>query len=214
MSQGMRPFPAARLLLLLTSVIALDPRPIHAGPPPVTDDRLGIGTAPLLLLSRPDVRAEVGLDPSQAADADRTLNELYQQALALKGHQVQEERDRKRAIDEAGELWLQTRLTEAQRKRFSQLDLQWEGASALIKRPVVADHLRLSTEQHAKLSGAIAARNRRRATGADLWECERQLFEQTKAILTTEQRQRWRAMLGPPFAFARIPANPPAQQPH
>ena len=183
-------------------------------PPPLTDDRLGIGTAPLLLLSRPDVRAEVGLDASQAAEADHTLNELYQQALALKGQQGQEERNRKRAIDEAGELWLQTRLTEAQRKRFSQLDLQWEGASALIKRPVVADHLHLTPEQHARLSEAIAARNRRRAAGADLWECERQLFEQTRALLNTEQRQRWRAMLGPPFAFTRQPANRPTQPPH
>jgi hypothetical protein len=211
MSQGMRPLPAA---LLLFTAIALEPTPSRAGPPPLTDDRLGIGTAPLLLLSRPDVRAEVGLDASQAADADGTLNELYQQALALKGQHGQEERNRKRAIDEAGELWLQTRLTEVQRKRFSQLDLQWEGASALIKRPVVADHLRLTPEQHALLSEAIAARDRRRATGADHWECERQLFVQTRALLTTEQRQRWRAMLGPPFAFTRQPTDHPTQQPH
>ena len=134
--------------------------------------------------------------------------------MALKGQHGQEGHNRKRAIDEAGEHWLQTRLTEAQRKRFSQLDLQWEGASALIKRPVIADHLRLTPEQHALLSEAIAARDRRRAAGADHWEYERQLFEQTRALLTTEQQQRWRAMLGPPFAFTRQPANPPVQQPH
>ncbi len=213
MSQGMRPFPAARLVLLLSTAIAFDPTPSRAGPPPLTDDRLGIGTAPLLLLSRPDVRAEIGLDASQAADADRTLNELYQQALALKGQHGQEERNRKRAIDEAGENWLQNALTEPQRKRFSQLDLQWEGASAIIKRPVIADHLRLTPEQHALLSKAIAARDGRRAAGADHWDNERQLFVQTRALLTTEQQQRWRAMLGPPFAFTRQPADPPVQQP-
>jgi hypothetical protein len=210
----MRRFPAARLLMFLSIALARDPASSRAGPPPLTDDRLGIGTAPLLLLSRSDVRAEVGLDASQAADADRTLNELYQQALALKGQHGQEERNRKRAIDEAGEQWLQTKLTEAQRKRFSQLDLQWEGASALIKRPVLTDHLRLTPEQHARLSEAIAARDRRRASGADHWQCERELFLQTRAMLTTEQRQRWRAMLGPPFSFTRQPADAPAVQPH
>jgi hypothetical protein len=201
MSQGTRPFPTARLALLLTTAITLDPAIGHAGPPPLTDDRRWIGTAPLLLLSRPDVRAEVGLDANQAADADRTLNALYEQALALKGRQGPEERNRKRAIDEAGEQWLQTRLSVAQRKRFSQIDLQWEGASALITRPVLADHLRLTSEQHARLSEAINARNNKRAAGADLWECEHLLLEQTRAILTTEQSQRWIAMLGPRFAF-------------
>jgi hypothetical protein len=214
MSQGMRPFPAARLLLLLATVTALAPSPSRAGPPPLTDDRRWIGTAPLLLLSRPDVRAEIGLDATQAADADRTLDELYQQALALKGRQGQEELNRKRAIDEAGELWLQNKLSEAQRKRFSQLDLQWEGASALIKRPVLVDHLHLTAEQHARLSEAIVTRNRNRAAGADLWECERQLLEQARAILTPEQSRRWFAMLGPRFAFTRQPANHATPQPH
>ena len=147
------------------------------------------------------------------ADADRTLNELYQQALALKGQQGQEGRNRKRAIDEASDHWLQTRLTEAQRKRFAQLDLQWEGASAVIKRPVVADHLHLTTEQQTRLSEAVAARNRRRDAGDDLWDCERQLFEQTRAVLTPEQKQGWFAMLGTPFAFTRQPAPQMTQQP-
>ena len=84
MSRETRPFSALRLALLMTTAIALDPTPGRAGPPPLTDERRWIGTAPLLLLSRPDVRAEVGLDATQAADADRALHELYEQALALK----------------------------------------------------------------------------------------------------------------------------------
>jgi hypothetical protein len=209
----MRPFPAAWLVLLMTTALALAPPPSHAGPPPLTDDRLGIGTAPLLLLSRADVRGEIGLDANQVADADRTLSALYEQALALKGKNGPEERKRKQAIDEAGELWLQTKLSDTQRKRFSQIDLQWEGASALIKRPVVADHLGLTAEQHARLAEAIAARDRNRTAGVDLWECERQLFEQTRLVLTVEQRQRWRAMLGPPFAFTRQSAQRPTEPP-
>jgi hypothetical protein len=196
-----------RAALLLIAGLVLGPTPGLAGPPPLTDDRLGIPTAPLLLLSRPDVRAEIGLDAARSADADKTLSELYQHALALKGQHGPDVENHKRAIDQAGEHWLQSKLSEAQRKRFNQIELQWEGPSALIHRPIIADALGLSHEQRARLSEAIAARNRRRALGADLWECERQLFEQTRALLTVEQRRRWRAMLGPPFAFTRQPAD-------
>jgi hypothetical protein len=195
-------------LLLLIEGLAFGPVLGLAGPPPLTDERLGIRTAPLLLLSRPDVRAEIHLDSAQAADADRTLGELYQQALTLKGKHGTDVEARKRSIDLAGEQWLQTKLSETQRKRFSQIELQWEGPSALIHRPIIADTLGLSDEQRARLSQAIAARTRRRDLGADRWECERELFEQTRAVLTREQRQRWRAMLGPPFAFTRQAAGP------
>jgi hypothetical protein len=192
----------------MIEALALGPASGLAAPPPLGDDRLGIRTAPLLLLSRPDVRAEIGLDSAQAADADKTLNELYQQALALKGLRGPDAENRKRAIDLAGEQWLEYRLSEAQRKRFSQIELQWEGPSALIHRPIVADALGLSHEQRSRLAEAITARNRRRDLGADLWECERQLFEQTRSLLTTDQQRRWRAMLGPPVAFTRQPADP------
>jgi hypothetical protein len=204
MPQGVRRIPAVRLaFLLLIEGLALGPAPGPSAPPPLTDDRLGILTAPLLLLSRPDVRAEIGLNAAQSADADKTLSELYQHALALKGQHGPDVENRKRAIDQAGEQWLQSKLSDAQRKRFSQIELQWEGPSALIHRPIIADGLGLSPEQRARLSEAIAARNRRRDVGADRWECERQLFEQTRALLTVEQGRRWRAMLGPPFAFTR-----------
>ena len=215
MSHGMRPVPAARRVFLLLSMVAvLDPATSRAGPPSLTDDRLGIRSAPLLLLNRPDVRAEVGLDAAQAADADRALNELYVQATALRGMHGPQYVDRKRAIDESEEQWLQTKLSASQRKRLTQIDLQWEGASALIGRPVIADRFGLTAEQRARLTEAIAIRDRRRAEGANPWECERQLFEQTRALLTTEQKQRWRAMLGPPFAFVRQPADPKVPAPH
>jgi hypothetical protein len=192
----------------LIAALTLGPVQGVAGPPQPGDERLGIPTAPLLLLSRPDVRAEIGLDAIQAADADKTVGELYQQALALKGQRGPDVENRKRDVDLAGERWLESRLTESQRKRFSQIELQWEGPAALIHRPIIADALGLSTEQRARLAEAVAARDRRRDLGADRWECESQLFEQTKALLTSEQSRRWRAMLGPPFAFRRQAVEP------
>jgi hypothetical protein len=209
MPQGVRLVQARRLtFLLLCEAFGLLPALGLASPPQLSDDRLGVRTAPLLLLSRPDVRAELRLDAAQSAEADKALAELYEQALALKGHRGPDADNRKRAIDLAGEQWLESKLSETQRKRFSQIELQWEGPSALIHRPMISEALGLSAEQRARLSEAIAVRDRQRDVGADLWECERRLFEQARALLTSEQRQRWRAMLGPPFAFTRHPGDP------
>jgi hypothetical protein len=177
----------------------------------LTSDQLGTRKARLLLLGRGDVRADVGLDEKQAAEARRTLDALYDQAAALRGQKGPEALSRKRAIDQAEDEWLRTHLSEAQRKRLIEIDLQWEGPSALLTRPVVADHLDLTNEQRQHLGEAIAERNRRRSAGGDLRECENQLHRETLRILSKEQSQRWRAMLGAPCAFHRDdnrPASP------
>jgi hypothetical protein len=153
----------------------------------------------LLLLSRSDVRADVGLDAEQTADAERTLEKLYLQAEALKGKSGTEAVAGRRAIDQAMEQWLRNRLSEPQQKRLLEIDLQWEGPSALISRPVLADHLRLTPEQRTRLSAAVAECNRRRQGGTHWLECERTLFQQTRELLTPEQLGSWKAMLGPPF---------------
>jgi hypothetical protein len=204
MSHGTRLVPAAQLALpyfclSLVIAIAILPATGFASPPPLPDNRLGLRQAPLLLLSRPDVRAEVGLDPSQAADAERALTDLYLKADALKGKTGPEVLAGRRAIDEAQEEWLKTRLTEPQRKRLIEIDLQWEGPSALVSRPVVADHIGLTPDQRARLTQAIAARNRQIAQGGDARESMPQLTQQTLSLLTPEQRDRWFAMLGHHF---------------
>jgi hypothetical protein len=212
MSQGWRPVPAARLAFRrgqlsrgllrigwLCLLAGLGSGSSLAAPPSLPDSRLGIRTAPLLLLSRADVRADVGLDQAQIAEAGRALEELYAQAAELKGLSGPEVLARKKSIDEAEQQWLQTKLTEAQRKRLIEIDLQWEGPSALIHRPVLADHLHLTQEQRTSLTAAVADCRRRRQQGGDVHECERRLFEQTRALLTPEQLERWRAMLGRPL---------------
>src|SRR5262249_18534885 len=100
MSQGWRPVPAARLVRLtfFTLLPWLCPATSDAAPPTWPDGRLGIRTAPLLLLSRQDVRADVGLDAAQGAEAERALEELYTQAVALKGKSGPEALARKRSI--------------------------------------------------------------------------------------------------------------------
>jgi hypothetical protein len=212
MSQGTRLVPAAQLALLcLFLATAIDPKPGFAGPPSLPDSRLGLRQAPLLLLSRPDVRADVGLDPSQAADAERMLTDLYVKAAALRGKSGPEVLAGRRVIDEAGEEWLKTRLTEAQRKRLVEVDLQWEGPSARISRPVVADHIGLTPDQHARLAEAVNERKRQITEGADARESIPALTQLTLTLLTSEQRDRWFAMLGHHFSpqLADTRTNPP-----
>ncbi len=58
--------------------------------PTLPDDRLGVRIAPLLLLSRPDVRTEVKLTPDQEAQALAAISDLH-------GRAVGDERDASRS---------------------------------------------------------------------------------------------------------------------
>ena len=122
------------------------------------DDRLGIRTAPLLLLSRPDVQADLKLDRSQVLGAQNQINELTRRALALRGKTGTAVVADRRAIDEAQLEWLGKNLTGNQLERLWQIELQWEGASALLGRPMVAEYLRLTPEQQGSLAAIIAER--------------------------------------------------------
>ncbi len=170
---------------------------------PLPDSRLGIRTVPLLLLSRPDVRADLGLDPAQTAEARRAISELYVKAAALRGR-GEEAKTARSAINEEQRRRLEALLTPAQRDRLVQIDLQWEGPSALISRTMVAESLNLDDRQRATLAQAVADRDRRRAQAPDRGGDERQLAEQALAVLTEPQRARWRAMLGRPLAIPRL----------
>jgi hypothetical protein len=196
MPHGPSPRAAIAALVLLAWIPAPAP---GADPPPLPDSRLGVRTAPLLLLSRPDVQADLGLTPEQTASAQQTITSLYVQATALKGRPDAEALAARRAIDAAQRRWLEERLTTAQQDRLVQIDLQWEGPSALITRPLVAEALGLSAAQRTTLAAAIARRHRLRSQGEDRPEDERPLAEQALATLTPEQKERWRAMLGRPF---------------
>ena len=68
---------------------------------PLPDERLGVRTAPLLLLSRPDVCADLGLSARQVDDAEAAISDLYVRAAALKGQVGQPAVAARKAIDEA-----------------------------------------------------------------------------------------------------------------
>ena len=166
---------------------------------PLPDERLGIRTAPLLLLSRPDVRADLGMNASQAEAAEVEISDLYVRAAALRGKAGPQAVSMRRAIDEAQWAWVENHLTPEQHNRLVQIDLQWEGPSSLVSRPVVADTLGLAAEQRLALKQVVAARDTARASGSAPGSAEQVLAKQALSQLTPEQKVRWRTMLGNPF---------------
>ncbi len=189
--------------LLLLSVAAI-PASSFGDDSPLPDSRLGIRTVPLLLLSRPDVRADLGLNPAQTAEARRAISELYAKAASLRGKAGAEAIAARRAIDEEQRRRLEALLSPEQQDRLVQIDLQWEGPSALISRKMVAESLNLDDWQRATLAQAVSDRNRRRAQAPNRGGDERQLAEQALAVLTEPQRARWRAMLGRPLVIPQL----------
>ena len=178
----------------------LVPLTVLAGESGLPDSRLGIRTAPLLLLSRADVRADLAVDESQSAEAERAVADLQTRAAATRGQTGEPALAARRAIDEAQQVWIKGTLTESQAKRLVQLDLQWEGPSALVSRPILADALGLTPDQRATLTRAIAEhRERRRQAGGAPFE-EEMLARKVLGVLTDPQREKWRLMLGQPIA--------------
>ena len=155
---------ALAALLMLLSVAAI-PGSSLGDDAPLPDSRLGIRTVPLLLLSRPDVRADLGLNPAQTAEARRAISELHAKAAALRGKTGAEAIAARRAIDEEQRRRLEAMLSPQQQDRLIQIDLQWEGPSALISRKMVAESLNLDDRQRATLAQAVSDRDRRRDPG-------------------------------------------------
>ena len=176
-----------------------------AAPPSLPDDRLGIRMAPLLLFSRQDIREDVGLDAQQTADVERAIVELRARAAATRGLAGPALAAARRDTDAAMRLWLETHLAPEQLTRLVQIDLQWEGPSAFITRPVVADSLGLSGTQREAVKKAVDDCRAKRASGAFQMSDQHRLVQQTHDLLTEEQRVRWKEMRGRPMRlFTRL----------
>ncbi len=177
--------------------------PAQASPPAQTardegmvpDGRLGTRVAPLLLLGRPDVRADLGMSAEQSASARRQIADLYRRAMATQGLAGAEAVAARRAIDDSQRAWIDHELTAEQQARLAQLDLQWEGPAALVTRGAIAESLGLRPEQREALTRAVDRRIRRGHPPGD----EPGLARDALEVLTPEQRDRWLALLGAPL---------------
>ena len=198
MRQG--PTPAVLVALLsLAGSVALG----ASDEPPLPDSRIGLRTAPLLLLSRPDIRADLELTPEQSESSARAIRSFYVQAHALRGKGNSPETIReRRAVDDEAAGWIHSRLSPEQKTRLAQLDLQWEGPSALVSRAVVVQALNLSSEQISTMRNAVALRNQLRDNGQA--DADARLLQAALTCLSDSQREAWKGLLGKRLAFATI----------
>jgi hypothetical protein len=183
-------------------VIAIS-RPLHANQnDELPASRLGVRTAPLLLLTRADIRDDLQLAPEQTDEALRAIEQLHGQAAGLRGRNDEAAVAARRAIDFAQQNWIDTQLTPEQRARLAQLELQWEGPSAVVTRPQIAEALALDPGQRAQL--AVALRQHRARNDRSDSAFARKVL----GILSAEQAERWKALLGKPLAIRTSSASP------
>jgi hypothetical protein len=173
------------------------------------DDRLGSRTVPIFLLMRPDVQADLNLEPIQVAEARRTAADLYYKARALRGQTGPALIAARRTIDGEESLWLSRHLSELQFKRLREIDLQWEGVAAMLNRPFVTDYLGLSATQKQELARRLS-QHKPSVTGQPrLTPAEHErLANQAITVLTDHQRQLWNNLLGRQCRFSIAPAAP------
>ncbi len=169
-----------------------------AGAWSLPDESRGFRVAPLLLLSRPDVRDDLKFTPDQAVEADRAIADFHRQAVGLKGRTDAAAKAERRLVDERQWMWIELHLADAQRDRLGQLDLRWEGPAAIHTRPAVAEALALSADQKAALGRLAADRHAERAK--DPLAADRKFDAKATALLDEGQKRRWDRMLGRSFA--------------
>ena len=165
------------------------------------DASQGRRVTPILLLSRPDVQADIHMKPEQVADAARVIANLHHKAATLRGRTDAAAIALRRTVDEEQRLWLETKLTEDQVGRLTEIDLRWEGLAAIVTRPALAETLSLSDDQKATLRRAAVERMGApdHAADGDHSPAERRFTQQVMATLNEGQRKRWASLVGRPF---------------
>ncbi len=163
---------------------------------PLPDSQIGHRVAQILLLTRPDVLADLGMSSDQIKKAQRTATAFWLKAKDLAGKPDATLIDARRKLNLQMTQWIEAELSTDQASRLEQISLWWEGPSAFVTRPAVAMTLKLSKEQKEALQVAVNQREAARAKGHDE---ERLLAAKALEVLTPEQLITWKQLLGREF---------------
>ena len=173
------------------------------------DEYFGMPIAPIWLLVRSDVQRDLQLNPRQITGARDLLARLLERGLNAKKKPVDAARAEKLAIDEEMAAWFRHELAPAQLERLTQINFQWEGASAM-RRTVVAEYLVLGDPQRFKIEHLLSERDKKRARRILAPGEFDKLSRQALDVLTPIQKEQWKELLGPPCRFSiGRPASPP-----
>lgn len=160
------------------------------------DDRRGVRTAPILLLSREDVANDLGLNPDQKARTWEMINQLGPKAAQLKGRNDADSQKLRREVDQMQLDWLRKELKPEQLARLTQIDLQWEGPSAIVSRPQVTEAMHLTPQQKTKIT-ELVVQSRSQKGPLDMEKTIAELTRNVFSQLDETQQQAWRALTGP-----------------
>jgi hypothetical protein len=179
----------------------------------LTDDRLGNRTVPIFLLTRSDIQADLRLKPEQVVECTRAAVAFQRRAFRLVGRKDSAAVAARGEIDGELNQWLSNHLSSQQFGRLEQIDLQWEGASAMLSRPYIDEALALTPTQKKSVSDCIAQGKAKRARGAWTYEDHTNVTREALAVLTPTQRDLWVRLLGPQckFVIAAAPPKAPGQ---
>ena len=96
--------------------------------------RSASATAKVLLLTRADVLTDLGMTPEQSKKAQKTATAFWLKADELKGKPDQKLVKARLDLTLQMNRWIETELSPQQIARLDQVDLWWEGPSALVSR--------------------------------------------------------------------------------
>ncbi|MHC5538798.1 hypothetical protein ACYOEI_11300 [Singulisphaera rosea] len=192
--------PALTIMLVAASL----PPVVFGGDLTLPDSEWGKRKAPMLLLSRQDIRTAIGLDAEKSVEAEAASRMFFLRAKKLFGLQGEKVFAEQRLLNEEQGLWLKSRLTDAQRTRLLQIDLQWEGPSALVSRRGLADGLGLNAEQRTILVREVNQFVAKHKSGPVPANDSLVLSRNMMAVLSEPQREQWEALLGDPFTIRRV----------
>jgi Spy/CpxP family protein refolding chaperone len=163
-----------------------------------------------MLLQRPDVQRELNLTEQQKNQIQQIQESMRQAMQELRNAPPQERRQK---MEELRQRHDPTKmLNEAQKKRLRELELQALGPTAFLQ-PQVADTLKLTQEQRARLQGIVMQQIQQlreqfqsggfgQGQGAqNLQQLREQAEKQMLEVLTPAQREQWQQMQGKPFQF-------------
>lgn len=167
------------------------------------------------MLRIPEVQSELKLTDEQKTKVTDALAKLQEQRQGQSFQGLSPEERQKMMADRraAEDKQLADVLNADQMKRYHQLALQQQGVSAVLDKPV-ADQLKITDDQRTKIQAVI---DEQRAAMRDLFQngssgdrtammqkmqdMRKQTDEKIASLLTDDQKNQWKQMIGAAFTF-------------
>jgi Spy/CpxP family protein refolding chaperone len=178
------------------------------------------GGSPAMLLTQKSVQEELKLTPEQVKKVEAFAAKQRETFQGLRDLDQDARREKMQQLAKEGEQTVKDTLNADQQKRLRQISLQQQGAFALAN-PQIAKKLGLSDDQQAKIKDVMAdAQEKMRdafqggfndETRKKMQEIRKETNTKALAVLTDEQKAKWKAMTGKRFT-GEIRFGPPRQR--